>query len=194
MLTAAAVAIGATFTLQQPSEAQSTQFVCGMSSTTGLPTTYALTPRGPVPVVRWYSEYFSASGYTPERRCQEVAGRFSNLHSQGLLSSITTGYLNGQPVVCASRSGGCNSSNLLFTLKSGVDAAAAVQQLFDLQRGTASGPLYESSGDDGVNIDFNNFLSNAGVDPNGPSSGGSGGTSVTPSEPSQPSGGGGGLW
>jgi len=85
MLTAAAVAIGATVTFQQPSQAQSTRFVCGMSSTTGLPTTFAMTPRGAVPVVRWYSEYFSASGYTPERRCQIVAGRFSNLHSQGLL-------------------------------------------------------------------------------------------------------------
>lgn len=195
MLTAAAVAIGATFTLQQPSEAQSTRFVCGMSSTTGLPTTFALTPRGAVPVVRWYSEYFSASAYTPERRCQEVSSRFDNLSRQGQLGFITTGYVNGQPVVCAGQGGGCNNSNLLFTLKSGADAAAAVQQLFDLRAGVG-GPLYESSAENEgeITIDLNNFLSNAAVDPNGPSQGGSSEPNVTPSEPSQPSGSGGSVW
>jgi hypothetical protein len=194
MLTAAAVAIGATFTIQQPAQAN-TRFVCGMSSTTGLPTTFAMTPRGPVPVVRWYAEYFSASGYTPERRCQEVSSRFDNLSRQGQLGFITTGYVNGQPVVCAGQGGGCNNSNLLFTLKSGADAAAAVQQLFDLRAGVG-GPLYESSAEDGgITIDLNNFLSNAAVDPNGPSSGSSESTNVTPSEPSAPSGGGGGgIW
>ncbi|MCT7985516.1 COP23 domain-containing protein [Laspinema sp. A4] len=194
MLTAGAVAIAATVTLQQPSQAQSTQFVCGMSSTTGLPTTFALTSKGPVPVVRWYAEYFSGSGYTPERRCQEVSSRFDNLSRQGQLGFITTGYVNGQPVVCAGQGGGCNSSNLLFTLKSGTDAAAAVQQLFDIRAGVG-GPLYESSGDDGaITIDLNNFLDNAAVDPNGPSEGSASGTNVPTSEPSQPSGSGGSVW
>ena len=190
MLTAAAVAIGATITLQQPSQAQSTRFVCGMSAATGLPTTFALTPRGAVPVVRWYAEHFSASGYTPERRCQEVSARFDNLSRQGQLGFITTGYVNGQPVVCAGQGGGCNNSNLLFTLKSGSDAAAAVQQLFNVRAGVG-GPLYESSDDDGpITIDLNNILDNAAVEPNGPTSGGGSDTNVTPSEPSAPAGGG----
>lgn len=175
-----------------------------MNSRTGLPTTFALTPRGAVPIVGWDSQYFSSAGYSPERRCQEVTGRFNNLHSQGLLSSITTGYLNGQPVVCASRSGGCSNSNLLFTLKPGSDAAMAVQKLFDLGRGTATGvnqspesrSLYESSGDDdsGITIDLNNLLNHAAVEPNGPSSGGSESPNVTPSEQTEPSDGGGGIF
>lgn len=200
VLTAITVALGSTAVVSQPSQAQSVRFICGVSATTGLPTTYAVTPRGNIPMVRWYSEYFSGSGYTPERRCQEVSSRFQSLSSQGQLTHITTGYLNGQPVVCASQGSGCNSSNLLFTLKAGQDAAAAVQQLFDLRAtGGASGPLYESSGDDGaVTIDINNYLSNAAVEQGGggaaPSAAPNAAPSAAPSAPAQPSPGGGGFF
>lgn len=200
LLTAAAVTTSAVMTVPQPAQAQGVTFVCAMPMSgpfQGMPTTYAQTPRGAVPVVRWYSEYFSGSGYTPLRRCQEVTGRFQSLHSQGQLSFITTGYVNGLPVVCASNSGGCNNNNLLFTLKSGEDAAAAVQKLFDLRATAgASGPLFESSAEDegGIEINFTNFLSNAAVDSNAPMGGESNpsmpSNSAQPSQPSAPSGGG----
>lgn len=199
VLTAAAIAFGATATLQLPAQAQNIRFFCGFSSTTSLYTTYAQTPRGNVPVVRWYSSYFSDSGYTPERRCQEVSGRFQNLSNQGQLGFITTGIVNGLPVVCAGSGGGCNNSNLLFTLKAGQDAAAAVQQLFDLRATAgASGPLYESSDDDNsITIDLNNFLSNAAAEKTGSSDSApaaapsnSAPSNSAPTQPSSPGGGG----
>ncbi|MCT7949871.1 COP23 domain-containing protein [Ancylothrix sp. C2] len=201
VLTAMAMTVGATVAFQQPSQAQATRFICSMSYTTGLPTTYAIRPNGErVAVVRWYSEYFSDAGYTPERRCQEVTGRFQNLHNQGQLTHITTGYVNGQAVVCASQGSGCNSSNLLFTLKPGQDAAYSVQQLFDLRATAgASGPLYESSADDGsITIDLNNYINNAAVEQEGggaaPSAAPSAAPGAAPSAPAQPSQGGGGIF
>jgi len=155
--------LGATI-FPQPSAAQ-TSFLCGFSRETDLYTTYAQTPRGNIPVIRWNSYYFEASGYTPERRCQEVSSRFQNLHSQNMLSSITAGYLNGQPVICAGARGGCNSKNLLFTLKAGSDSASVLQQLFDVRAGASASPLYQSSNGNGVpTIDMNQYLKNAPVE------------------------------
>ena len=173
VLTTAFAAVSAILTLQQPTRAGDTVFFCAMSPTTNLPTTYALkqsTDKFAKPVIRWYSNYFSSSGYTPWTRCQEVAGRFQKLYDRGLLSNVTTGYVNGLPVVCASSGSGCNSDNLLFTLKQGADAAAAVQKLFNIGSAVAAGsstrPLYENSADNNpnnnnsINIDMNKFLNN----------------------------------
>jgi hypothetical protein len=163
-LSAGAIAlIGATI-FPQPSHAQ-IRFLCGFSDEANLYTTYAQTPRGNIPVIRWNSYYFEGSGYTPERRCQEVSSRFQNLHSQNMLSSITAGYLNGQPVICAGSRGGCTSGNLLFTLKSGSDSASVLQQLFDVRAGASATPLYQSSNGSGVpTIDMNQYLKNAPVE------------------------------
>jgi hypothetical protein len=198
LLTAGAISLTSLMVGIQPSQAQAT-FVCEFSSTTNLYTTYAQTPRGPVPVVRWYSHYFEGAGYTPERRCREVSGRFQNLQNQGLLPYITAGYLNGQPVICAGSGGGCNSSNLLFTLKAGSDAAAVLQELFDLRSGASASPLYQSSGGGGApTIDMNQYLNNAPVE-----NGGGGASQPAPSQeapatsepaPSEPASGGGSLW
>ncbi len=201
LLTAGAISLTSLMVGIQPSQAQTT-FVCEFSSTTNLYTTYAQTPRGIVPVVRWYSHYFDAAGYTPERRCREVSGRFQNLHNQGQLSYITAGYLNGQQVVCAGSAGGCNSSNLLFTLKAGSDAAAVLQELFDLRSGASASPLYQSSGGGGAptapTIDMNQYLNNAAVENRG-----GGASQPAPSQeapatsetaPSEPASGGGSLW
>lgn len=168
ILTAALVAVGATVIFEQPSRAGDAVFFCAMGSSTNLPTTYVYKPStSPLakPVVRWYSNYFSGSGYTPMRRCQDVAGRFQNFYDRGLLSNVTTGYVNGLPVVCANSGSGCNRNNVLFTLKKGEDAALAVQKLFNLGSAVAAGgtatPLYESSADDNsITIDMNNFINN----------------------------------
>lgn len=191
-LTAGTIALlGATVGFQRPSQAQTT-FVCQFSPDQNLYTTYAQTPRGAVPVVRWYSEHFSAAGYTPERRCQEVSARFQNLHSQRLLDFVTAGYLNGQPVVCASQNGSCNSGNLLFTLKAGSDAAAVLQQLFDLRSNASSTPLYQSSrGSSAPTIDMNDYLENAAVETPENSTSEAAPTEAAPAE-TQPSGG--SLW
>ncbi|MDL5045181.1 COP23 domain-containing protein [Oscillatoria amoena NRMC-F 0135] len=171
----------------QPSYAQSIQFSCVMDR--GLPTTVARnTATGnSLPVVRWYSEYFSGSGYDPVTRCQQVSGRFQSARNSGRLNYITAGVVNGLPVVCATNAGGrCDGSNVLFTLKPGQNAADSLQRLFDV-RDLGAGPLYESGGRQYIDVAkmLAPLEAQAGSEPAAPSLGGE----VQPTTPAQPSGG-----
>ncbi|AVH66670.1 hypothetical protein CDG77_07040 [Nostoc sp. 'Peltigera membranacea cyanobiont' 213] len=143
--------LGAVF--NTPSYAAGTiQFSCDTSNS--LPATKAtnVATGASLSVVRWYSEYFTGSGYDPVTRCQQVSARFQQAHNNGSLDYITAGVVNGMPVVCAATPGGsCNTSNLLFTLKRGVNAAETLQRLFDVRDG--AGPaLYESKGRTYINL------------------------------------------
>jgi len=169
--------------------AQGTSFIC-VSGTNGLPTTYAVTARGRVPVIRWFSDYFSGGGFTPERRCQEVSARFQGFYNSGQLNFIASGYVNGQAVVCAAPASGypCSGANVLFTLKPGSNAADTVRRLFNIRAG-ASGPLYESQDEpSAVYIDFKQFLNGTLVEGGG----------ARPTNPNTPapnaSPGGGSVW
>lgn len=146
ILAGAAFLTGLGTAFSQPSYAQSIQFRCVMYD--GLPTTIATNTQtgNSIAVVRWYSEYFAASGYDPMTRCQQVSGRFQSARDSGRLNYVTAGVVNGLPVVCATTPGGrCDSSNVLFTLKPGQNAADRLQRLFDV-RDLGAGPLYESGG------------------------------------------------
>ena len=203
-LTTAALTLTTVAAFQSPSKADNTTFHCGVWVTgpnAGVPVTFAQTPIGAIPIINWVSHQFSDSGYTPERRCQEVSGRFQSAYNQGTLNYITTGYKNGQPVVCTSSNNGGPCSMVLFTLKPGSDASRTVQQLFDI-RNLAAGPLNESEGK--VYLDMNAFLEGSSpVDASQiQGAGGSNASSPTPSpapgatSPSpmpQPSSGGGGT-
>jgi len=164
-LTLGALALGAVTAFNQPSYAQGTTFYCGVSSD-GIPTTFANTRRGRVQVVKWTSDFFTDSGYSPERRCQEVSSRFQRHHSSGQLNFLTAGYLNGQPAICAGNSSPpCTSEKLLFTLKPGSDAAARIQQIFNISVGASNSPLFESrdGSSSSATIDMNRFLEQASV-------------------------------
>lgn len=118
-------------------------FVCG--SAAGAPATNVVTADGrQVPVIRWTSSVFNDAGWSQERRCQEVSSRFDGYLKQGRLAYITTGRMNGQPVICtaASRGGACDG--LLYTLKPGQDATATLKNLLEI-RVKARGPLNETS-------------------------------------------------
>jgi len=195
-LTIGLIGVGAALTVQSPSQAQ-TRFECLVPVTgpyIGIPTTFVQSgPNEYRAVIRWSSDYFSGSGYTPMRRCEEVTGRFNSLNSRpGGIGNINTGYLNGEPVIYVSSSGRerANSANLLFTLKRGDDARQKLAQLFGLRQGASSSPLFESSSDSAT-IDFSKFLESVPVETNpatGSSSSPAPGTSPEQS-PQKPSGG-----
>jgi hypothetical protein len=163
-LTALALALSATATLQQSSHAQARDFVC-QTSRDGIPTTYAITPQGKVPIIRWV---YAHPGATLQERCETAAANFATANQQpGGLKYITTGIVNGQSVVCVANTenGDCLSQSrfdgVLFTLKDGENASRVLQQLRGIQR-NALGPLFESSAtEDSSNgaIDFQAFLS-----------------------------------
>lgn len=126
----------------RPAAAQSVNFFCGSDGNN--PVTYATTARGNVPIVRWRTQYFSGAGYTPQQRCDEVSGRFQTYYNNGTLNYITTGIMNGQPVVCTSGTNGGGCDGLLFTLRPTDNASQVVQQLFDIRAG-AAGPINQSA-------------------------------------------------
>lgn len=170
-LTIALIGVGPALTLQSPSQAQA-RFECLLPVTgryVGVPTTYAKVGSNErKPVIRWVSRYSSGSGYTPRQRCLEVTKRFNTLDARPRgIDIITTGYLNGLPVIYSPSHGRerANSSNLLFTLKRGEDATQKIQLLFDLRAGHYTEPLFESSSDS-VIVYFNKFLENAPVETN----------------------------
>lgn len=154
------VAAGATLAMSsQPAQAGEQRFGCAQSG--GVPATMAKTKRGYVPVIRWTSDYFGSSGWSPQARCQEVSDRFEAYHKDGTLNFLTTGRMNRQSVVCvASREGG-PCSGLLFTLKPGSNPGQTLQRLLDV-RYRATGPLNESSAR--VYINMEDFLNKAPVD------------------------------
>ena len=118
-------------------------FACG--TVAGAPATTVVTGQGrQVPVIRWTSSAFSESGWSQKRRCQEVSARFDAFLRQGRLAYITTGRMNGLPVICtaARRGGACDG--LLYTLKPGQDATSTLRRLLDI-RVKARGPLNETS-------------------------------------------------
>ena len=150
-IAAAATCVIYTGSVQANTDARG--FACGVSK--GSPTTYAIKANGSqVPVIRWTSTVFDAAGWSQERRCKEVSNRFNNLLKQGRLTYITTGRINSLPVICtaSSKSSGCSSDSLLYTLKPGQNATATLLDLLEI-RVKARGPLNETSERLYINID-----------------------------------------
>ena len=112
----------------------------------GFPATVVQTKKGKqVPIIYWKSTAFAGSGWTPERRCQEVSARFQNYHSSGTLEYITTGRMNGLPVICVAKTDGGACAGLLYTLKPGQNATATLKKLFDVRTKPGAAPLEETT-------------------------------------------------
>ena len=72
---------------------------------------------------------------------------------------LTTGYVNGLPVICVVNNGqlGCNSSNVLFTLsqQNAADPGQTLAQFLNLSHGNISGnPIQERQGKSVVPLDI----------------------------------------
>lgn len=161
----------ATAIFSLPSNAQSIRFLCTVD-TNNIPTTYAQTPDGSVPVFKWTSNYFRPP-YTPMQRCQEVTERMNTFAAQGNLDYLTSGKVNRLPVVCAGTSCNPNGSNVLLTLKPNQSPNQVLQEI-EANRQGAGGPSYQLTGEssshnrpgvlsqntDGtVTLDMNKYLS-----------------------------------
>lgn len=99
----------------QPSYAQAEEirFFCGTDSR-GRPATILRDPYSEDAFIIWVSETYSDIGYTPQRRCEETSWRFQIYYELGLLPYMTTGEVNGYPVVCVSMSVHGTCSGVLF--------------------------------------------------------------------------------
>ena len=144
ILTGVALTIGAV-AVPQTSIAGNNKYFCAQLH--GTYRTFARTARGPIPLISWVS--YSAPPWTPRARCIAVSKRFERFYDNGNLRYISTGIVNGQPVLCAVRSQGdsCHGANVLVTLPPGTNRYEAAQTLLDL-RGLAAGRTLDLSGDE----------------------------------------------
>ncbi len=124
----------------QPSKAQSITFRCQVDNNQ-IPTTYAVTPDGAKPVIKWQSKFFT--NHPPMSRCNEVTKRFNNFNSKNMMQDITSGWVNRYPVVCVTFN--CNEDTVLFTLRPDQDPNQVLQEIFANRQG-ASTPTFQCSG------------------------------------------------
>jgi hypothetical protein len=130
--------LGAFLPLIPPTHAQTVNFLC-QTDNSGIPTTYADTPDGYIPVFKWTSNYFQPP-YTPERRCREVSDRMNRFAASNSLDYLTSGRVNRQPVICAGTR--CSGSNVLVTLKPTQNPSQVLQEL-GANRSGAGGPSFQ---------------------------------------------------
>ena len=131
----------------------------------GIPATVAYTSRGPIELIRWQNDYFSASEYTPDRRCQEVSTRFQQHSDADNLRFISTGTINNYQAICISEdTGECKPDGLLLTLQAEDDPEAVLRDLFSLEARRTGGGLTRSSGRSGKikeTVDLDSFLTDS---------------------------------
>ncbi len=118
-----------------------TPYVCEFVD--GIPTTLIrIAPGLAQPVITWRSTYFANSGYTPERRCQEVSWRLNQLFAPESIEpfipkpfqpfGIST--LNNQPTLCQTSDFSFDEQlcvNLVFTLEPSQDRMAVAERLVE---------------------------------------------------------------
>lgn len=156
--------------INQPAEAQGTNFIC--ASWRGVPTTIAQTTTGDIPVIRWVSNTFDE--YDPITRCRIVSGEFQQAYNKGTLNYLTTGRKNGQNIVCVAQYEGGACDQQLFTLKTDSNPGQILVRLMAI-RDRSAGPLNQSSDRIYVNMEEylssstpidSSYLENASVEPN----------------------------
>lgn len=149
-VTLMATVVSSVTSLSQSAHAEEARFFCGTSN--GHPTTMAKTSSGDVPFIVWSSNYFANSGWTPQRRCDEVSKRFQDYYTQGSLKYLTTGTANNMPIICPAiqQDGPCakdskgNTAILITLRQDDRNPGRTLEQLLQV-RNRASGPLYQST-------------------------------------------------
>ncbi len=150
----AAIAAIAHLALTLPAQASETKIFCGIHN--GYPTTIVSSPQYEnLPIIGWTSQYFGPE-YTPQTRCEIVSQRFQEFMDRGVLVNLTTGILNGYPVICATPvQGGSCDGRLLITLKRGDNSRQRLQDILNVSTGRGD-TIYETGGR--VYIDFQDML------------------------------------
>lgn len=129
VLVAGVIALSATATINQPSQAESRRgFYCDTSG--NKPVTVYTNPRGvSEPWIRWTSNYFRDAGYNKLTRCQDVSQRLDNYRRNRDLRFITVGKMNGQNVICTANQVNGRCGKLILTLKPNEDGVQALNNL-----------------------------------------------------------------
>jgi hypothetical protein len=114
-----------------------------------IPATVAYVPqrKASVSVIAWKSNYIPE--WDAQTRCETVSPKFQSFYEDGRLYLLTTGVSNGYDIVCAAVKEGqpCEAEDQLFQVKASSDPQAVLKGLTGIYEGSASEPIYQSSGD-----------------------------------------------
>ncbi|NEP47273.1 MAG: hypothetical protein F6K35_52060, partial [Okeania sp. SIO2H7] len=91
------------------------------------------------PVIIWAHNYYHESWETALARCQRVSGIFERHRERGILNYLTTGIMNGEPVVCATIQEAELCSRLLYQLEPGENPQEELKKLNESLRSIEEG-------------------------------------------------------
>ena len=118
----------------QPVNSIQSGFRCDTSG--DLPTTLYQNSQGAAePWIKWQSDHFSGSGWSPEARCQEVSSRLETYRKNRKLKYVTLGTINNQSVICVASQEGGKCEGIIYTLKPGQDGLKSLNNLFAWRKG-----------------------------------------------------------
>ena len=112
-----------------------------------IPATIAYVPqrKANVSIIAWKSNYIPQ--WDAQRRCETVSPKFQSFYENGRLKYLTTGENKGYPIICAAvERQPCQAEDQLFQVKASNDPKAVLEELTGIIEGTASEPIYQSSG------------------------------------------------
>jgi len=96
-----------------------------------IPTTvYHTSQGGQEPWIKWVSEHFSDSDWSPLARCQTVSQRLEQYREDGKLKYVTLGTENNQPIICVASQDNGPCEGIIYTLKPEQDGIDALNNLF----------------------------------------------------------------
>ncbi|NCO78952.1 MAG: hypothetical protein GW795_07200 [Cyanobacteria bacterium] len=118
----------------------------------GIPTTVVDTSRGRIQLIVWQSDFFRNSGWTPQKRCQEVTARFQKFSDSGSLRYVTTGLIDKKyPAICVGQKTPgqgytCTKNGLLLTLQSDDNPNEVLKTLFNNAAQVGGKPVVRNDG------------------------------------------------
>lgn len=119
------------------SSSSSVQFYCDNSNVR--PETRVRTSNGNLLLIIWNSHYYSAYGFTPEKMCEAVSARFQFYKEKGMLEYMTTGIVDGYPVICIAEliegefTEGSSCAGVLLPLRPSDQPQEVLQTILDLR-------------------------------------------------------------
>lgn len=143
-------------TSNQTSYARRSKFYCAVLN--GVPITWVRTSRGREQFILWVVKDFSASGFTPLKRCIAVSAKFRRYYDSGTLYITSRSNVNSYPVLCVAnrKRRRCSRKNILVTLRPGTDAGRVLKQILAFRRGASNKPV-ELSGSELVTYENGEF-------------------------------------
>lgn len=170
LATGVIAALSPTIALSQGNQSSQVQFICAEGydpeGNRYVPTTFAWTERGKIPVVRWRSDASLNTAWDTQTRCKAVSARFQQYYQDGRLNLITHGIMNRQQVICVTNNYGGSCTGILYTLRSTDDPEVLVEQLRDILNGRSRSVINENSGalQLYIEVDIDEFIRTAPIE------------------------------